>query len=503
MPLGILYLSSYIKKYNDINNVDIIDYVAMLKNNKYDNLKMFIKSGIYKVNKIPDIIAISLIFTVSYEFYKLLIRQLRKIWPHAIIIIGGTHATNCYKELLKDRKIDYVIRGEGETTLSEFIKQYPDIGNIKGLYSRHSNKPDELSQFITDLDIIPFPDWGLIDMNLYIREKGRKKNIGKAIELKIASIMTTRGCPYHCTFCSSHTVHGRIVRYRSIKNIIDEIKYLYEKYDVRLIIPEDDLFTIQESRILKLLAEIKKLQIPDFELQFTNALSVNTLNEKIVDALIDAGMKIVYLAVESGSKIVQKDIIKKNVNLEKAAYLINNLRSKGVIVKIYIILGFPGETKEMMCETIEWIKKVGRPDWVSFLAATPLVGSEIYNQFIENGSIKRNNNYLINSVLTKRTFDTPEIRAKELNDLLYDSNIDCNFINNINVIEGKYERAISLFKDIAESYPWHIIAWRSIEKCYFNTYNSNKTLVIRDKINNLIKTDKRAYGMYIKYKDKI
>lgn len=507
MPLGIMYISSYLKKNNisNINNIGILDYVSNVDQiNKYKSVKEFILNIAKKnINFVPDILAFSLIFSASHPFFNLCVKILKSIYPHAIVIVGGTHATNCCNLLIKNKYVDYVLRGEGEIGFSEFIKQYSnsDYINVKGIYFKqniNNTKNLEITDYIVDLDCFPFPDWDLINMNKYITNKGRKKNIGNVSESKLASIVTTRGCPFMCTFCASHTVHGRNLRFRSVENIISEIKLLYNKYDVTLFIPEDDLFTAKEDRVIKLLSEVKSLKIPNLQLQFTNALSIHTLNKNIMDALIDTNMNIVYLAIESGSNYIQKYVIKKNVDLIKTKEIVKYLKSKGVIVRCYVILGFPTETKKQMYETINYVKSIG-VDWCSFCIATPLLGTEMYNQFIELGYIKDNMNIWANTTFTERKFDTKEILAKELNELVYKANIDCNFINNTNKINGLYQKAINLYKDIVETYPFHIIGWYCMMECYKFMNDIKNVKQIKDKINKLIKDDKRANEMFIKY----
>lgn len=509
MPLGIMYLSSYLQKQNEIGNVEILDYVLNMKNiTEYQKIEDFIREVAKKdVNYVPDILAVSLMFSASQQFFDLCINILKSMWPYATSIVGGVHATNCSKQIIENICVDYVARGEAEIAFSEFVKQYSNVEPIvvKGIYSKkniNSVSQLELCLYVEDLDNIPFPDWNLIKTDEYISEKGRKKNIGNAINSKIASIVTTRGCPFKCTFCSSHTVHGRKLRFRSVENIIAEIKLLYEKYGVTLFIPEDDLFTVKKERSKHLLTAIKSLNIPGLQLQFTNALSINTLDEQVMDELIDAGMRVTYLAIESGSQYVQKYIIKKNVNLKKAREVVKYLRDRGVIVRCYIILGFPSETREQMNETIEYVKSLN-VDWCSFIVATPLIGSEMYNQFVQLGYIRDDIDTWSKAIFSERNFDTPEISALELNELIYRTNLECNFINNTNKVNRNYEKAITLYNDIVETYPFHIIGWYCIMECYKHLGDFEQVHRIYEKINNLIKYDKRAYEMFHKYNDLI
>lgn len=513
MPLGILYLSSYLKKHNEFNNVGLLDYVLKIcEIAKYKKMNAPAKLEEFIVNVAqrdagftPDILAFSLIFSTSHPFFIICNDLLRSLWPNAVSVVGGTHATNCTKRLLENKNVDYVVRGEGEIVFSEFIKQFSGNGpiNIKGIYSKEkiaSNSCLYLCDPCEQLDDLPFPDWELIDMEAYLKARGRKQEIGALGIKKIASIMTTRGCPFGCTFCSSRTVHGRVMRFRSTENVTEEIKILNKRYGVSLFIPEDDLFTANRKKVLKLLEALRGLNIPDFELQFPNALNVNTLSEEIIDGLIKAGMRIATIAIESGSEYVQKYIIKKNCNIKKAKEIIKYLKGKGIIVWCYFILGFPGETKEQMLETIEYAKSMGS-DWCVFNLAIPLIGTEMYDTFIQAGCIKDDLESWSNSFFPKRTFDTNEILAGELEELAYRANLECNFINNRNKVDKNFGRAIEIYEDIVRAYPFHIIGLYCIMECKKQMGHHKEAERINKEMNILIKSDKRASKMYEKYKD--
>jgi len=334
MPLGIMYISSYIKKHSEIGQVGILDYVLAIRELlDHGSVDDFIEQIAKRDAKFtPDMIAFSLNFSASYRFFEKALSIISNIWPEATVVVGGVHATNTVEQLLKLQNVDFVVRGEAELSLAEFVNQFSrlDKVRVKGIYSKEDLKvssPElELSDWATDLDDLPFPDWELIDMNKYITSRGRQRDLD-GIKHRTASLFTTRGCPFQCTFCSAHTVHGRKVRFRSVKNIIDEIRLLYQKYRVTLIMPEDDLFTADKQKVLTLLGEIKKMNIPGLELQLPAGLSVNTLDEEIVDALISVGLKIGCLAIESGSEHTQRHIIKKNCDLRKARRLVDLLKS--------------------------------------------------------------------------------------------------------------------------------------------------------------------------------
>jgi radical SAM superfamily enzyme YgiQ (UPF0313 family) len=502
LPMGILYIASYLKKHNKCR-VGLIDYIAAFtKLAKYKNADDFITSVARQDAKFtPDVIAFSLLFSASYQFFERCLDILSRMWPKAVVIVGGTHATNTTKELLELKDVDYVIRGEAEISFSEFIKQLSCGENIKvkGIYSKKdTSKELNISELVVELDKIPFPDWELVDIKTYITSSfNRGTGLGK--KFPSCTIVTTRGCPYQCTFCSSHTVHGYKMRYRSIENVITEINFLRKKYNIGTLLIEDDLFTVNRKRIFPLLREIKKTGISNIEIP--NGLYVNNLDEEIIDELISCGLRACSLAIESGSEYVQ-NIIKKNCDLKKTKRLIDYFKNKGVIVKCFFIMGFPGETKEQMRETVDYIKLL-KADWYVLQVATPLIGTEMYNQFLEMGCIQDNVTLWSKTLFDSRQFDTPQISADEINDLVYRTNLDCNFINNPNKMNGHFEKAVIIFEEVVSNYPFHIIAWHCLWECYKNLGYDQKAHQTETHIRKLIQTDKRASEMFAKYGDMI
>ncbi|MBF0551010.1 MAG: radical SAM protein [Deltaproteobacteria bacterium] len=507
MPMGLLYVSSYLKAHNELGEVKLLDYPSYLEQDVqvYPDLESLVLGEAEKrIDFYPDIVGISLIFSTSHRFFQLTIKVLKALWPKATLIVGGVHASNCVDLLLSYQEVDYVLRGEGELAFSEVVKQYANDQPLKltGLYSVKNFNPLEpltLVEPVKDIDQLPFPDLELLDVQRYLTQPGRRRGLDKSSDKQAATIFTTRGCPFKCTYCSAHTVHGRKVRYRAIESVIEEMKTLYEKYGVTLFIIEDDLFTANKSRVLSLLSSMKKLNVPDIELQFPSGLNVATLDEDILDAMIATGTEIVNIAIESGSEYVQTKLINKRVDLVKAKELVRICRKKGLVTRCYFVLGFPGETKALMEETVQYMKEL-ECDWAVIMIATPLVGSAMYRQFVERGDIKENDIEMWSeSFFQGRQFDTQEISAAELNDFTYRVNLEVNFLNNVNLRLGNFDLAISIFNDIIHAYPFHIFAWYGLYLAYQGKNDQAKAKEIYNKIQELVATEDRSKDMYQKY----
>ncbi|SVD85131.1 uncharacterized protein METZ01_LOCUS437985, partial [marine metagenome] len=252
----------------------------------------------------------------------------KEIWPKTPIVIGGMHATSAVDSILENKAVDYVCKGEAESIMVEMVQkanQGEPLDTIQGVVSRLKLAESRLndstlpsSPLVDNLDEIPLPAWDLIPMSDYLVSSNRARRMDEISNDFAATIVTSRGCPFSCTFCASWTVHGRKMRFRSTENVIKELEILSEKYGVNLIAVEDDLFTVKKPRFIELCNAIQERFRDKLEFQVPNGLSVATLDEDIVEALCKLNITVTNVAIESGSAYTQKHIIKKNCNLDRA-----------------------------------------------------------------------------------------------------------------------------------------------------------------------------------------
>lgn len=505
LPMGLLYISAYLKAHAPVGQVSMIDYIFGMKDiSRYETLDQFITGlALRSVPFVPDIIAFSLIFSTSHRIFVETLDRLKDLWPKAVTVAGGTHATAVTAHLLKSTAVDFVLRGEGEIGFSELVTRF-QAGrplSVKGLYSRAEvdwRDPLETSSLPEDLDGLPFPDWDLVDMEAYASQIGSQREFGDGPRKKVATIVSTRGCPGRCTFCAAHLVHGRKVRYRSVENVVREVRMLNERYGITLFIPEDDMFTVPKHRFLNLMSALRQLGIPGFEMQNQDGLSVNTLDPEVLDAMLACGVRLFNLAVESGSPHVQRHLIHKNVQLGRVKGIVDFLRRKDCIVRCYFILGFYGETRAQMMETIEFARSL-QADWCLFSIATPLAGTVMYAQMRSAGYIQDGPELWENAAFGRRGFDTPEISASELEELAYRANLEINFIGNVNLITGNYSKALRIYSDVVRVYPFHIVAWYCIMKCHQGMGSGQQAESTLAHLSRLLATDDRAARMYARY----
>ena len=289
------------------------------------------------------------------------IRELKKRDPEIILIAGGQHPTFLSEELMElYPEIDFIIKGEGELTTLELLD------NIGDTVSRRILEGER----IDDLDELPHPSgFG-------------GKTIGVNPNEQFRYIITSRGCPNSCTYCSSPSFWGRKVSYRSPSDIIKEIKYSYEKHGIIYFSIRDDNFTLKKERVLEFCEE---LRLSGLYIMWNCQARVDTVDEEMLLAMKRCGLEHIQYGVESGSdKILKK--YDKSITTAKITETAAATRKLGIYMSFYLMAGMFDETPEDINATIKLIKKTLQHDViVSPVAYYP--GTEIYNCAKESGDI--------------------------------------------------------------------------------------------------------------------
>lgn len=326
----------------------------------------------------PDFIGISQ-WTHNRHVSLELARMCRHMLPDSTIVMGGGHATFCYEDILtKDSPVDVVVRGEAETTLLELVMRVPSAAewhDISGIAFRHGDSivvtPPRNS--LTDLDILPLPAHYL------------GISIGLDIELQSEFIVTTRGCPSTCYFCSSPDFWGRKVRFRSPEAIFEEIRYIRDKFGVIYFSIRDDTFTADRKRVLEFCALLQKHKI---NILWNCQSRVTAIDEELLIAMKRAGCECIQLGVESGSPHILQQLGKHIIpaQIEKACALIREI---GINLSVYLISDVPGESSDDIRQTIELIRHIHPDDgYVSPLAYYP--GTQLYKDALSAGTTTSN-----------------------------------------------------------------------------------------------------------------
>ena len=370
--LGLGYLASVMKKYGA--EVKIIDALCF----GLDNAKVI---KLIKEES-PDLVGIS---CTSY-FYHETIDLSKKLKNEGLkVFIGGLHPSFLPYSTLKDSEADFVMCGEGENASAELVKNNLNYKGIQGLYSIDDLKSDKdeilFAKQEENLDEIPWPDWEQLCLNSL--PQAPHGVVAKAFP--IATIMTSRGCPYCCTFCASASFYGKRVRFRSVDDILDEAECLKTRFNVKEIQIIDDNLALNKEFLLEFCQKYidRKIKLP---WSCPNGLRADKLDEDICNMLKKAGCYYVAVGIETGDSEILKSI-KKSETLEDIERGINCLHKAGIIIQGNFILGHHGETRKSIQNTIDFIFRLPI-DRLSVEILELLPGSELwkklYGSFIPN-----------------------------------------------------------------------------------------------------------------------
>jgi len=362
-PLGLGYLSSYLRQFGI--EVKILDGLR----DNIDNVVLQKKI----LNEDPDAVGI----TCLTAFYKEVIDLSRMLKKENIrVIIGGVHPTFLPHETLNDSNCDYVVLGEGEIALLKLVQNNFENDDIIGVYSRKNLEKRKITfvkaERIMNLDELPFPDWEQLNPNKY-----PKAPHGAIVKrFPVAPIMTTRGCPYNCTYCASPKFYDRKIRFRSPGNVIEEIKYLINKFGIREIHFEDDNLTINRNHIEKICELIIENDIK-ISWACPNGIRADQVDESLITLMKKSGCYYFAYGIESANQQILSNI-KKQEKIETIENSINLAAKAGISCQGFFIFGLPGETKETIDKSISFAKK-SKLARAQFLILDILPGSELWD----------------------------------------------------------------------------------------------------------------------------
>ena len=453
-PYGVLSIATYVKNNTDAK-VKIFDY----------NINKNIEETIEEFK--PTIVALSLMFDSSYKYISNVISQIRKTNHRCQIVIGGMAATSSYREILNEfPDIRAVCYYDGEMPIAGLaLADYTyDIFDAWITRRKLSRGVIPKKNVVKDLDDVINLDYSLINIENYPMVEAFSPNI-VGEKKKQFYIVTSRGCPYKCRFCMHSADPDKSMRYASVPAIISHVKNLVEKYQMNVLTFYDDQVLLDKNRAKEMFKQLAQFNL---RIEFPNGVSVAFIDEEMVQLMHNAGVDTITLAIESGSPRVLKDIIKKPLHLEQVKPAVDLFHKYGIIVIGFIVSGMPGETDEDRAMTVKFFKD-SEIDWASIANATPLRGTELYNECIENGYIpkdmKRGEINMKNYIIS-----TPDQKPEELIKKSYLMNLDINFINNHAMAVEDYRTAIKMFNGVLKRDPNHAFAYYYISLCAKKIY---------------------------------
>lgn len=300
------------------------------------------------------------------------------------VVFGGYHATFMDQEVLETGVVDFIVRGEGEEIFARLLAvlekgKLPDgLEQVDGIsylldgkYKR--NKTAALPE---NLDDLPFPARDLLKLERY---KNHLNN------LPLTNLITSRGCPFDCTFCSSTRFGGKKWRYRSAKSIADELEMLYHDYGYRAFSFMDDNFTTSKQRIMDLADELEARKMNDVIWWCFSRVDILAKNEKLVKRMAQAGAFKVFLGLESANAETLDDY-GKNISLEQQKEAVRLLHKYGIGVHGSFVIGDETETEEMIRKTVDMAINLD-PESLQFSIITPFPGTRLYEHVVTDNRL--------------------------------------------------------------------------------------------------------------------
>ncbi|RMF97188.1 MAG: radical SAM protein [Candidatus Schekmanbacteria bacterium] len=332
----------------------------------------------------PDVLAVTMM-SVDFNPAMKAIDIAKKINPEIITVVGGPHPSIMPEEVLAQEKIDYVIKGEGEISFVNLLKE---------LDSGHKPSERLIEGIKPDLDALPFADRELFSSLEYPLPV-------KGFDSPFITIIAGRGCLYNCSFCqpAERKIFGPKVRRRSVDNVLEELEYLDKKYHFKSMMIHDDCLTEDSEWIYDFCKKYRKRFNQPFACQ-TRA-DIVCKNEEMIKEMRNSGLSLFFIGFESGNQRIL-NFLRKGTKVEHNYKAAEICRKYGIKIWANYMIGVPTETKEEVMDTVRMIKKI-KPDHYSPAFYTPHPGSDLFTYCEEHNLslVKSHDSYRRNATECK------------------------------------------------------------------------------------------------------
>ena len=471
-PLGLLYLSSMFKEKKNVD-VQVFDMhlhcIQMLQNNTRVDWEKIIDDAIKKYK--PDLVGISSMFGASFEGTKFVGETIKKHYKDIIVVCGGVHMTGLANNNDENLKFaDFICLNESEyhfLWLVEYLNNEKDTltGVVVNNKTLLRNEADLIpgSHVVQDLDTLPIPDFGSVDLKNYYKYGILSGAQTIDYDTPLATMQTVRGCIARCSFCAVRSFNGLGVRMHSSRRVLEEIDLLYNKFGIRHVDFVDDDFTYDRQRVMEITDAIINRDY-NFTWSIGNGVRLGSLDEELLKNMEKSGCTYLSFGIESGDDEILRQM-KKPLTLE---ILREKVKLLDICPKIYyranFITGYPGETKEQLQKTMDVAEKYPW-DWNLFSICKPLPDTDLWNELLENSADFEGvgNN-------TDQDYNYSSYEGKVFNDAgdeyilrtSYDFNLKSNFKNNKNLKGRNVLRAVKDFERIVAKVNNHAFAWNCL-----------------------------------------
>jgi len=399
IPMGMLYLVSYLKKKGiEVKFLDALaaDSQRMIRVGDGRRYGMSEKKIAFEIRKFnPDMVGIGTMFTAYFNDSLETAKIVKKVNKKIIVILGGSHVSIDPIKVVKNKAVDVAVYGEGEETIYE-LAVGKDLKKIKGIVYKDGKKiiKNEQRELIKNLDDIPFPAWDNLDLGKY--GLGGNFNMRKPV----FPLVSSRGCPGRCLYCSVNSVWRHKWRGRSAKNVVDEMEFLINKYGAREFAFQDDSLSIDKTRLKNICNEIIKRKI-NIKWTTPNGIAHWTLNKDLLLLMKKAGCYRITFGIESGDEELRR-WVGKPYSLSQAKELTEYANKIGYWTLATNIIGFPYEDMEDINNTYKFALN-SDVDLAFFFRLGPRIGTPIYEIFLKEGWLMKDRHLLFSEDVACQT----------------------------------------------------------------------------------------------------
>lgn len=395
--------------------------IAVCKKNGYKDIKVF-DQGIEKDDNIlfgmiseykPDLVGLTS-FSYCYNYAKELIDKIKKQHPGLVIIVGGPHVSATKEYILKDTAADFAMKSEAEVSFIDFLKEFekpqPDYNRVNNLIWKDDGDIIEnpTESYIKNLDLLPFPDYEIFGLEEYPCYKAH-----------LMPIITSRGCPYGCNYCSIRLTMGRNFRARSPENVVAEMKFLHDNFQINHFEINDDCFAFDLKRAEEICDLIIREGL-DIRYELYNGIRADNVNEELLKKMKASGCIFISYGAESGNQEIVNKYIRKNLDLNKVKEVVELTNKVGIRNSINFIIGHPGETYKKAMQTLRFASSL-KTNFVNIYNLIPYPGTELFDWISKNATYMMPQEEYLSKVGSRDfppVFETAEFTREERTEAL-------------------------------------------------------------------------------------
>jgi len=408
-PIGIAYLAANLLKHGykvSCLDMSVENYEREVLSGSFVYYGLNTEELLERVReKDPDIIGFSILFSMLASDVLQMCAAVKEAFPDKHILLGGQHPTGAPYEVMKTPSVDFVLLGEADESIIQLMDALNGLQQLESVHSLvfrrqdgsicntqdgvkaehegdgwkyYSRRNSGVPKKINDLT---FPAWHLFNMEGYFSMSVRNGG-GDAIADRYAVMITSRGCPHVCSFCTSPLSGGyRAYRTREIESVLEEIRWLVDMYGVGEIQFVEDNFFVNKKRTKKLMRALAE-EFPEIVFWNTGGVEVNAMDKEMIGLMAKANFHRAILAIEAGDEEVQDSSVDKKVKLDRLPEVVGHLRKNNIDIKALYMIGFPGETRAQIDKTVELAKSLGVLDF-HLSIVTPLPGTPLWDQCVK------------------------------------------------------------------------------------------------------------------------